>query len=178
MKTILSVLVVMLARPFYVIADDTCVPQPDLRALVPYVISDPSGGLDPNATGSRLIDDVLANVYSILPPTSSMDPNLNYENDETWHVAVGKVLRVAPYCCKPNWVMTTVEYIDGTSRATVTFDTATKTWRLAAEVLPGLNWWFVHAVNEYALSQGHTADCSVFVTCWGELPDAETPRLF
>lgn len=177
-KTIVVVLVVMLARPFYVVADDTCLLQPNLRALVPYVISDPNAASDPNAVGPRLIDNVLANSCPVLPPHSSIDPNINYEDDATWHVDVGKIQRIAPYCCEPNWAMTTVEYIDGTSRATVTFDVSTTTWQLTAEVLPGLNWWCVHGVNAYVMSPEHVADVLVFVTCWGDLPDKEMLRLY
>ena len=178
MKAIITVLVVLLARPFYVIAGDACMPQPNLRALVPYVISDPNAASDPNFVGTHLIDDVLANSCPVLPPSSSIDSNVNYEDAVTWHVDVGKIQRIAPYCCEPNWVMTSVEHIDGTSRATVTFDVGTTTWRLAAEVLPGLNWWCVRGVNAYAISPEHTADTLVFVTCWGDLPNKQTLRLY
>lgn len=163
MNLALCVLALLLARPLYVVAEDACGLQPDLKLLVPYDVNG--------------IDSVVRNASVMLPPTSAIDPNTDFDVDASWHVKAGKLYRVAPYCCETDWTMTEVNFVDGTTRATTTFDAGTKTWALAAEVAPGLNWWFIRAINAYAPSPSSTGERLVLVTCWGDLENA-SPFLF
>lgn len=91
------------------------------------VYYDPPAGLDPNVV-----------VGILLCP----DPNAPTD----YNVPSGKFFREAR-ACDPNNDDFDVEFIDGTTPATVDYNDATGLWSLAAEVVPGLNLWMVRATD-------------------------------
>lgn len=105
-----------------VIVDPNCVQPIYDPNLVPFAI-------EPNAIEGYL-----------LPPVPG-DPN-------TWRLPAGKWQRLAAKACDDEGDPFTIEYMGGTSPATVHHDPAAGTWAVAAEILVGPNLWRFRAVDD------------------------------
>jgi len=119
-----------LATPFGVYADaDACV-QSDWRAICP-VEPNTLAAVDPNAAAA------------VLPPVPG-DPN-------GWELPAGPWKRLPAICCDPEGDDFAIEYIAGTSPATVVREPGR--WSFAAVVLEGPNAWLFEATDSHGASR-------------------------
>lgn len=152
----------------YLLAEDACGPQADLKSSVPIELQEPNG-----------LDTALFQACAILPPVRT-DTLPADANSIPWHAPLGKMNRVAPYCVDKGYRLVKIECLSAGSSTpgTVTVDPNALTWTLAVSVMKGPNWWLVHAVEEHMDDPSVIKENSVLVMVYGDEPQVAGVRLF